>query len=110
MKIYISGPITGTDDYMERFQKAEDELAANGHMVYNPAHANSFMPEGTTYDEYMEISFCLLGMADAIYMMDGWEKSKGANMELARAKELGLEVYYQSPGWKQKLLGVFVTR
>lgn len=110
MKIYISGPITGTDDYMERFQKAEDELAANGHMVYNPAHANSFMPEGTTYDEYMEISFCLLGMADAIYMMDGWEKSKGANMELARAKELGLEVYYQPPGWKQKLLGVFVTR
>lgn len=107
MKIYISGPITGTDDYMERFQKAEDELTAKGHTVYNPAHANSFMPEGTTYEEYMKISFCLLDMADTIYMMDGWEKSKGANMELARAMEMGLKVYYQPPERKQQLLSAF---
>ena len=26
MKVYIGGPVTGTDDYVERFQKAEDEL------------------------------------------------------------------------------------
>ena len=26
MKVYISGPVTGTDDYVERLQKAEDEL------------------------------------------------------------------------------------
>lgn len=25
MKVYISGPVTGTDDYVERFQKAEDK-------------------------------------------------------------------------------------
>ena len=30
MKIYISGAITGTDDYMERFAKAEKELTAKG--------------------------------------------------------------------------------
>ena len=28
--IYISGPITGTSDYMERFEKAEKELIENG--------------------------------------------------------------------------------
>ncbi len=30
MKVYISGPVTGTDDYVERFQKAEDELYGQG--------------------------------------------------------------------------------
>lgn len=37
MKIYISGPITGTRYYMERFRKAEEKLTAAGHTVYNPA-------------------------------------------------------------------------
>lgn len=85
MKIYISGPITGTDDYLDRFRKVEEELTGQGHMVYNPAHANSFMPEGTNYEDYMKVSFCLLDMAEAIYMMDGWENSRGANREYGYA-------------------------
>ena len=47
-RIYISGAITGTDDFMERFQKAEEKLKEAGHMVYNPARANSYMPDGTS--------------------------------------------------------------
>jgi hypothetical protein len=31
---------------------------------------------------------------DAIYMLKGWEKSKGASLEHHIAKELGLEIYY----------------
>lgn len=84
-RVYISGAITGTDDYMERFKAVEDMLKADGHMVYNPAHANSFMPEGTTYEEYMKVSFLLLDMADTIYMLKGWEKSCGANREYGYA-------------------------
>ena len=37
MKIYISGAITGTDDYMKRFAKAEKELTEKGYSVVNPA-------------------------------------------------------------------------
>ena len=33
----------------------------------------------------------------AIYMMSNWERSKGANAELALAKALGLDVYYEAP-------------
>lgn len=85
LRIYISGAITGTDDFMERFKKAEDFLKEKGHSVLNPAHANSYMPEDATYEEYMKICFALLDMADAIYMLDGWEESCGANREYGYA-------------------------
>ena len=39
--IYISGPITGTSDYMKRFEKAEKELTENGYSVINPAKVNA---------------------------------------------------------------------
>lgn len=85
MRVYISGAITGADDYMERFKETEDRLTKEGMSVINPAHANSYMPKDTTYEEYMNVSFCLLDMCDAIYMMKGWEQSLGANREYGYA-------------------------
>ena len=71
MKIYISGAISGTDDYMERFAKAEKELTEQGYSVVNPAKVNAQLPEDTSYEEYMEMSFCMLDMCDGIYMLKG---------------------------------------
>lgn len=81
MKIYISGAITGTDDYMERFAKAEKKLTEQGYSVINPAKVNSQLPKDTTHEEYMNMSKCMLGMCDVIYLLNGWEKSCGANEE-----------------------------
>lgn len=85
MRIYISGAITGTDDYMERFAKAEKELTEQGYSVVNPAKVNAQLPENTTYEEYMKMSFCMLDMCSGIYMMSGWNKSCGANREYGYA-------------------------
>ena len=85
MKVYISGPITGTKDYMERFAAAEQELTSNGHVVINPAKVNSNLPEGTTHAEYMKISLELLDMCDTMFMMEGWQHSQGCHTEMARA-------------------------
>lgn len=95
-RIYISGAITGTDDFMERFAKAQKELESKGYAVMNPAHANSYMPDDATYEEYMKVSFCLLDMCNSIYLMNGWEKSKGANREYAYAIAHEKEIMYEN--------------
>lgn len=91
-KVYISGPITGTTDYMERFKKAQEYLEGKGYTVVNPALINSNLPEDTTWDEYMEISLILVRMCDAIYLLKGWEESKGVEVELRTAKYFGMEI------------------
>lgn len=95
MKIYISGAITGTDDYMERFAKAEKELTEQGYSVVNPAKVNAQLPKDTDYEDYMKMSFCMLDMCEAIYMMHGWNKSCGANRELGYAMAKGMIIMYE---------------
>lgn len=95
MKIYISGAITGTDDYMERFAKAEKELTEHGYSVINPAKVNAQLPEDTNYEDYMKMSFCMLDMCEAIYMLQGWNESCGANRELGYAMAKDKVIMYE---------------
>ena len=90
MRVYISGAITGTDDYMERFAKAENELTEKGYSVVNPAKVNAQLPEDTSYEEYMKMCFCMIDMCDSIYLLKGFGKSCGANREYgyAMAKDM----------------------
>lgn len=97
MRIYISGAITGTKDYLERFMKAERELEAKGYTIINPARVMDQLPE-MKYEEYMSISLMLLDMSDAIYMMKGWKDSKGANREYGYAIAKGKTMYFEQKG------------
>ena len=92
MKVYISGPITGTDDYMERFAAVETSLAMRGYEVVNPADANSSLPEGTDWRVYMGESLRMLCSCDAIFLMHDWLSSKGAKLEYNVATHLGLKI------------------
>lgn len=95
MKVFISGPITGVSDYMERFAKAEEELTKRGYIVLNPAKVTAQVPFEMPWDRYMEITLPLLKECDAIYSLDGSAYSPGARTEREFAKKLGLKEVYE---------------
>lgn len=75
--IYISGPITGVENYREVFNAVKERLTALGYIVLNPAE----LPENMTTEQYMRINFAMIDAADAVYFMDGWAHSGGATLE-----------------------------
>ena len=89
-RVYIAGPITGVDDYRERFAVVETTLQQLSVEPVNPACA----PEGLTYRRYIDRGLELLSGCDAICMLQGWHKSVGASLEKAYADAVGLPVIY----------------
>lgn len=97
MRIYISGPITGTDDYQKRFAKAEEYLKQQGYEVVNPARVNGQMPE-LKWEEYMNMSMTMLSLCDMIFMLRGWKESRGAKLEHDYAVDRSIDTIYQKIG------------
>ena len=93
IKIYISGKITGTTDYIKRFERAEKTLS--NYIVINPAKVNAQLPIETTWKEYMQMSMTMLKMCNAIYMLKGWEDSKGARLEYNYAVENNYKIIFE---------------
>ena len=98
--IYISSKITGTDDYKDRFLKAEQKLRSRGFNVLNPVKAGKWLerylaPKFPTWVEYMKQDIKAMMLADCIYMLKGYRESKGARLELFLAKVLQYEIIYE---------------
>lgn len=94
-RIYISGAITGVDNYLAIFEKKHRELMSNTCAVINPALINSYLPCDTSWKDYMKVSLAMLETADVIYMLKGWESSKGARLEHEYAKSHGYKIIYE---------------
>lgn len=86
MRIYLSGPITGTQDAEQRFAEAEARLRDEyfGAEIINPVRAAAAFPP-LTHDEYMIISFAMMDVCDSMYQMEGWKQSRGCNQEAGYA-------------------------
>ena len=92
--IYISGAMTGVENYKHEFNYAADKLLAEGHKVVNPAYIDDVIPKAD-YEYYMKADMLLLSICDAIYMLKGWEKSRGANREYGYALAKGMDIIFE---------------
>lgn len=96
-KCYISGKITGLsqDEYMKRFMDGEQTMKKAGYSVINPAKVNAMMPIDMTWDEYMKMSLTMLSFCDTIYMLSNYTDSKGAMLELSKAQERKMDIFFE---------------
>lgn len=89
MKVYISGPVTGRPRRNEpAFRRAAERIRAAGH---EPLVPHDVVPDGVDdWHEAMRHCLVWLPTCDAVAMLDGWENSEGARVELMAARACGL--------------------
>ncbi len=103
-KIYIAGPMTGIPNgNWFAFNAKEIQLVSEGWEVVNPARMDAesgIDPDSMgeyDYEDCARRDIEVLVECDAIYMLAGFQFSKGACWERALAKHLGLKRYYEVP-------------
>jgi hypothetical protein len=112
MTFYVAGPMRGRPFFnFPAFDKARDYLEALGCSVISPAdldresgfdpaglpadHDWSFIPNGFDLHAAIDRDIAALKRCDGIYLLEGWENSRGALAEKAMAEWLGLWIMYQ---------------
>ena len=97
--IYIAGPMAGLPELnFPAFYQAEKKLMKDGWRVVNPARFDAVFNvynegiEGRMLDAVCEAERAAIPYLDAIYLLKGWENSKGATRELKVALEHNLEI------------------
>ena len=87
--VYLAGPMTGLPDYNRAaFAVAEKRWCGYGR-VLNPARHEL----GFDHHEYMKLAFQDILASDAVVVLDGWEKSPGATIEVIVANALAMPIY-----------------
>ena len=94
-KVYISGAISdNTDTAQEEFDLAETSLIHHGARPISPMDVDLHI-ENSKYTDFMKVDIRLLVDCHFILMLDGWEDSFGACVELLVAIVCGIEVLTQ---------------
>lgn len=91
-KIYISGPMEGVENYEENFRRAENYLENQGYEAVNPANIDV---TGMSREEILKMDIELLWGCDGIYILKGWQRSRGANREYGFALGCGMPIMHE---------------
>lgn len=90
-RIYVAGPMSGLPGLnFEAFHERAAQLRAAGYHVENPAENPA--PPGDRYADYLRMAIAQLLTCDEIHLLPGWERSRGACLEVQIARTLELRV------------------
>lgn len=90
--LYIAGPMTGLPEFnFPAFFEAEARLRANGYEIRNPARHGAGHPDAS-WSDYMRRDIPDLLACRAVALLPGWQKSRGATLEVHIAESLDMEI------------------
>lgn len=113
--VYVAGPYTATPE--RTVAQHIDDARLLGCMVasmgalpviphMNTAHMDNLQPWGWWIDATLELMY----RCNAVVMLPGWERSRGAKGEHDKAKEIGIPVFYDMPTLAEWVAGRIVER
>jgi hypothetical protein len=102
MKFYLAGPMTGYPRHnYPAFHAAAARLRARrGHDCVNPAEVNpesevigSDLPSEQLWRSCMKRDLPMMIQCDAVAVLPGWKRSRGARLEVSLAAALDMPIY-----------------
>ena len=99
MTLYLSGPMSGLPEFnYPAFKTAAERLRSKGHTVVSPHElpadclgcAN--IGHEHSWAEHMRVDLAALLTCDVIVLLEGWQQSRGAQLEKTVAEAIGLRV------------------
>lgn len=92
LTIYIAGPITSmVDGNKPAFYEAQRLLQNMGHRTINPYNVAG---DQTNWNLALRADLAMMfATCDALVLLPGWERSKGAMLELHNAFHTGMTIF-----------------
>lgn len=97
--IYIVGNIKGVDRYWEAYEKAEDDLTAEGFIPLSPSR----LPYNLSDEKMHQLQQAMMIAADAALLLPGWSKSVAGQIETGLCKYLGKPCFHSIEELKEVL-------
>ena len=97
---YSSNNVMGVLNNMRKGMRASTEWLLNGFAPFCPwldYHFQLQLREGEnlTVQNYYDYSMAWLRKSDLVFVLKGWEQSKGTIAEIAEAERLGIPIMYE---------------
>ncbi|NQT60166.1 MAG: DUF4406 domain-containing protein [Bacteroidetes bacterium] len=89
MRLYLCGPISKNEKYMEEFSQTADMLLQAGHHVFNPAAM--FNSKDVNWQAAMRIDIIQMLQCDGVAIVHTDCPSSGQALEMLIANQVGIE-------------------
>lgn len=87
--IYVAHPFQGKPENIKKVEKIILDLVRvyPNYVFFSPLHATGFYYFEKSYEEGMKDCIEMLSRCDELWLCEGWENSKGCNIEYEWCKE-----------------------